>query len=403
MGESGAVSLFVFAGLVCAAIIFRSVLQKTQLPPLIGFILLGVFASALDRNLGIFNEQSGDVLSFLEEIGIAVILFRVGLESNIRGLLRQLRRASYIWIVNVGLAMAAGFLLSRYALGHDLVASLYVTVAFAATSVGVTVSVWRSEGKLDTPAGEVLVDVAELDDISSVILMAILFGIAPTLAGTAADSGDGLAIHRVLTEAGRLVLVLGLFLLGAGLFSRFFEKPITGFLRRIEPAPSFMITVMAMGLLIAAAAATAGLSLAIGAFFAGLIFSRDPKAVHTDARFEDIYELFAPFFFIGIGLSVDLGALLPALGTGLILTAGAGLSKLVGTGLPVRAFRPWNDAWAIGLSMMARAEVAMLVMQRGFRAGHVDAGVYGAMIVVVLITAAAAPALARPAVRRVSE
>lgn len=395
-----AFSLLIFAVFVLLAISLRATLKKTPIPPLVGFILLGVAASALNARVDFLSGGTETVLAFLEQLGIAVILFRVGLESNLRGLLAQLRRASFVWVLNVALAMLTGYLVARLALGLALPASLYIMVAFAATSVGITVAVWQQENKLETPVGELLVDVAELDDISSVIFMVVLFGLTPVLA----QAGTmGITVVELWQQTWPLLLALGAFLGGAVLFSIFLEKPVTSFFGRLESAPSFMITVLAIGLIIASLAGIAGFSLAIGSFFAGLIFSRDPRAVHTDARFEDIYELFAPFFFIGIGLSVEIEALLPALGMGLILGLAAMLSKIVGAGLPVRIFRPWPEVWAVGLSMTARAEITMLVLQRGHTENLVSAEVYGAMIVVVLLTASLAPILARPWVRRVAE
>ncbi|TQE96698.1 MAG: cation:proton antiporter [Spiribacter salinus] len=405
-----AASLLVFALFVLSAMSLRALLTKTTVPPLVGFLLLGVLASALDGRYEFLTGGTRTVMSFLEQLGVAVILFRVGLESNLRGLLAQLQRASYVWVVNVGIAMAGGYLVARYGLGWDLVASLYVMVAFAATSVGITVAVWQQEDKLRTEAGELLVDVAELDDISSVIFMVILFGLTPALTATAggsvgtAGAAGSAAVDLALLwqEAWPLLLSLAAFLAGAAVFSMFIEKPVTSFFRSMERAPSFMITVLALGLIIASLAGIVGFSLAIGAFFAGLIFSRDPQAVHVDARFEDLYELFAPFFFIGLGLAIEIEALVPALGAGLLLTLVAVVSKVVGAGLPVLGFRPWREALAVGLSMAARAEIAMLVMQRGQAEGLIPAEVYGAMIVVVILTASLAPLAARPLIRAVS-
>lgn len=93
---------------------------------------------------------------------------------------------------------------------------------------------------------------------------------------------------------------------------------------------------------------------------------------------------------------------MPALGAGLLLTLVAVVSKVVGAGLPVLGFRPWREALAVGLSMAARAEITMLVMQRGQAEGLIPAEVYGAMIVVVILTASLAPLAARPLIRAVS-
>ncbi|MBD3348939.1 MAG: hypothetical protein GF400_07065 [Candidatus Eisenbacteria bacterium] len=124
---------------------------------------------------------------------------------------------------------------------------------------------------------------------------------------------------------------------------------------------------------ITALAATAGLlgfSLAIGAFFAGLVFSRDPKAVRIEASFDVLYELFVPFFFVGLGVLVAPGSLGGALGVAAALLAAAVAGKLAGTAIPAAPLMKGAGAGAIALSMVPRAETAMVIMRYGHRLGE---------------------------------
>jgi Kef-type K+ transport system membrane component KefB len=278
------------------------------------------------------------------------------------------------------------------------VPSLFVAVAMTATSVGVGVAVWQEARALESKRGQLLLDVAELDDISGIVLMAVLFAVAPLLA---AGDAEGLARSIGSTVADVLVR-MGVFATGVALFARFGEEPLTRLVARLEPAPDRLITVVSVGLIVAAAAGALGFSLAIGAFFGGLAFSRDPRAVKLDAYFDPLYDFFTPFFFVSIGVRVHpehLGAALP-LGGVLFVVAAAG--KLIGAGGgSLLALRPRNAA-LLGMSMMPRAEIAMVVMQHGVLLGAwaVSEQLFSAMVLVSLATCLLAPLLIRPHLRR---
>jgi Kef-type K+ transport system membrane component KefB len=163
-----------------------------------------------------------------------------------------------------------------------------------------------------------------------------------------------------------------------------------------------MLTVAGIGFMIAALAEKLGFSIAIGAFFAGLIFSRDPEAVKMEASFMPIYDFFSPFFFIGIGLHMDPASMEAALGVGGVLTLAAIGAKLLADGLPVYLLEGGRAALLIGASMVPRAEITMVIMQHGRTMGAkvVPAHVFNAMIVVAAATCLAAPFGVRALLKR---
>jgi Kef-type K+ transport system membrane component KefB len=238
-----------------------------------------------------------------------------------------------------------------------------------------------------------------MDDISGISFMALLFTAIPIL-----RNGARATLLPVLTKE------LGLFLLklfGFGalcvLFSRFVERRVTGFLKKLEPAACCRIlVVIGFGFLISALAGLIGFSVAIGAFFAGLVFSRDPEAVRLDTPFTILYDLFTPFFFINIGLSIDPSTLTVAFGWGAVLLAVAAIGKIIGNGGPALIMTGWSGALLLAISMIPRAEIAMVIMQRGLALGDwaVPNQVFSAMIVASLATAIGAPMLLRLLLRR---
>jgi len=137
-----------------------------------------------------------------------------------------------------------------------------------------------------------------------------------------------------------------------------------------------------------AAAGLLGFSLAIGALFAGLVFSRDPVAAHVDGSFGSLYELLVPFFFVAIVLSIDPRALSAGLALGGPFLLAAILGKPIGTGLPAIATSGVSGAALIGVSMVPRTEIALIILQNGKNLGHwaMPPDVFAGMVIVTLIT-----------------
>jgi Kef-type K+ transport system membrane component KefB len=123
------------------------------------------------------------------------------------------------------------------------------------------------------------------------------------------------------------------------------------------------------GIVISAVAGLLDLSLAMGAFFAGIVFSRDPKAVKLDSSFGALVDFFVPFFFIGIGMNLEVAGFHSALGLGAVLFVIAVMGKVFGNGVLSLKITGWTSAALISLSMVPRAEIAMVVMQRGYQLG----------------------------------
>jgi Kef-type K+ transport system membrane component KefB len=376
--------------LLLLAIFIKSRLLRLGVPALLGFLLLGLGLRALEQSFAFLGEQGMELFALLSKIGVICLLFRIGLHADLKSLLKQIRSALMIWPCDVAVSGSVGFLFCYLILGAGAAASLFAAVAATATSVGVSISVWEDAGAMETENGELMLDVAELDDISAIVLMALLFGLAPVL-----QAGAAIPVGRVLGSFGFVAAKLVAYGGACFLFSRFVEKNYTAFFQRMEKGPEPMITIAATAFIIAALAALLGFSVAMGAFFAGLMFSRDPKAVRISTSFDAIYELFVPFFFIGIGLSVNLSVAIKALYAGLILSGAAVLGKALGIGIPTRMLRGTKDAGLIAVSMVPRAEIALIVIQKGHSLGMVPDHIYGGMVVVILFTCTIIPLLLR--------
>jgi Kef-type K+ transport system membrane component KefB len=392
MMESPFVNIILLFGITIVLVtVFKAVLRKTVIPALVGFIVIGFLLNIGNNQWNIFTEESRWIFQFLAKVGIITLLFKIGLESNIKGLLEQLRKASVIWISGILVTALLGYAAASYVFQIDLIPAVFIAVALTATSVGVPVGVWQEAKALKSKRGELLIDVAELDDISGIILMVLLFAITPVLQ----ETGNTNLLSRIGSEFVIILVKFSLFTFLCLLFSLYLEKRVTKTARKILSVTNSVLLSLGIGLLIAAGAAYLGFSVAIGAFFAGIAFSRDPEKVQLDKSFELLHELFSPFFFIGIGLTVVVTSILPALGLGTVLLTAAILGKIFGHGTPAYFTGGWQSFFLIGVSMVPRAEITMIIMDRGrdFGKWAVSSTTFAAMVLVSLTTCMLSPIL----------
>ena len=368
----------------------KRVCRALGLPTSVGFVVLGLAIGMLLRPLhGSGSPAFNGVFSTLAQLGVVALLFRVGLRSHTSALLEKLPDASLIWISNVVGSAAVGFLVARYGLQWSLETSLVVGTAFSATSIAVSMAVWDELGVAESDTGAMLLDVAELDDLSAAVLLAVLLGTLPALL-----NGDGGLWIKVGIASADVLMKLSLFIAGCYLFAHILEERFTAFNRRMSDAPaSLTISILGAGLAIAAVAEMLGFSAAIGALFAGLAFSRDPEAVRTDAGFTYLYEFLTPFFFIHIGMQTDLTVLVNAVDVGVLLFVAAALSKLVFTFAPAILWMQRRDALHLAVSMIPRAEIALVVIYecRAVDSNIVSAEVFAGMVLVSMGTSIVAP------------
>ncbi len=364
-------------------------LQKLRLPAAIGWLGIGIGLRAVDAHWHWPNDGPHEVFGFLSTLGVACLLFRVGLQCHLKSLMKQLGRAIVIWLGDFTVSGTIGFCTAYFALDLPLATSLIIAMALTATSVGVSVSAWQQRGKLDTPTGQLMLDVAELDDISGVIAMSALFAVLPLLAAGAHEHSASVLLQTMSWFLVKLIAFAGV----CYLFLHFLEERLTGLFKRMQPPGDPLLLIVAANLLIAALAEILGLSVAIGAFLAGVMFSRDPQHVRIEASFDTLYWFFTPFFFIGIGLSVDTSVIAPALVPGAVLSCAAIAGKVLGNGLPALKINGVPTAALLGFSMIPRAEIAMIIVQHGMQLGEwaMPASVFGAMVFVSLATCILSP------------
>jgi Kef-type K+ transport system membrane component KefB len=374
--------------IVIASGLIEAGFKRFRIPALVGYLLLGMSLSMIDTRWTVLSPPVRNGFSFLADIGVIALLFKVGLKSHPGALASKLPQAVKVWVGDISGSALLGFVACHYLLQLPLIPSLIIATALTATSVGVSVAAWQSRRALESDNGQLLLDVAELDDISAIALMALLFALVPIL-----HQGHTAMLSTLGITGAGFIAKFGLFLGLCYLFARYLEPRLTRFTTRLEPAPQRMLTVIGAGFIIAAFANWLGFSLAIGALFAGLVFSGDPEAVKTEKSFRDIYAFVTPFFFINIGLNVVPDYIVSGAGLGLVLLIAAVLGKFIGAGTPALLTSGVTGATLIGVSMIPRAEIAMIVVHQARQLGDwaMPEPIYAAMVFVSLTTCIAAP------------
>ena len=391
--ESYAFVLLIVGAVIIASLLVRTQFPRLQLPAMVGYILIGMALSVGGSAIGLLTPLLRENLEFLAQLGVVVLLFRVGLESDLDLLVQQLGKAALIWLPNMAVAGLFAFAVVYFWPGYGLVPALFMAVAASATSISASAAIWEEAGALKTPEGALLLDAAELDDITAVILMSLLFALLPLLAGASEDSPWPTAVAVVGVQLLKLAVLCAV----CYVFSRRFEQPLTAWFAKIDNHLGSLLFATGIALLVAALADILGFSLAIGALFAGLAFSRDPTEREIDRSFSELFVLFSPFFFVAIGLTIDITLTIDALDIGLVLLVAAVLGKFIGAALPAALLTSPREGTLIGISMVPRAEIFLIVMLHGVMLGDwaVPKDLYIAAVFVSVATCVFAPILVR--------
>ena len=327
--------------------------------------------------LGLVHES--EVLHALAELGVLILLFEVGLESDLGELLRAGVQAALVALVGVAIPFAVGFGV-MLGLGHPPLLAVFVGAILTATSVGVTARVLTDLGRLQDAAAKVVLGAAVVDDVLGLLILAVVTGIAETGTVTA-------------TSVSLLSIKAVLFLVVAILLGVRLAPPVVRWIGQMRGRGSLIVYPVVFAVALAAVADMIGLATIIGAFAAGLVLATSERREHIKDRVKPIADLLVPIFFVTVGMKVHPGLLNPfapnaQFGIAMLLAVVAIVSKLV-AGLAV--YQRGVRRWPVGVGMVPRGEVGLIFAGAGLAAGVIGQDLYSALVVVVMLTTFAAP------------
>lgn len=359
--------------------------KRLNQPQIVGQIIGGVLIGPSVLGL----VQQGEFISHLSEIGVIVLMFITGLETDLVELKRSAERSASIAVggVLVPFVMGAGliFLLKE---NFRMEEAVFLGVTLTATSMGVTVKLLAELKALQTPKGTSVLGAALIDDIAGVLILALAFGAFGKSSGS---------IWLLLIKIG-LFFVLSVF--AGEWISRMVNKNIE-WLKTLKS--NYLLPVsIALILLFAISANEFGMAAIIGAYMIGVILSTTKLKRRMTAEIEKFGTgFFIPIFFVNIGLSVDLAKVGLHFGIALAIALAGMLSKVIGSGIGAK-LSGFNavDSFQIGVSMMPRAEVALIVSNIALKAGFIGEDIFVGVILLVITSSITAPALYKAVEKR---
>ena len=347
--------------------------QRLGQPAVLGELVAGVL---LGGSVFGIVDPGNPVLAALAEIGVVVLLFETGLHTELRSLLSVGSEATTVALAGVILPFAMAYAAAlAFGLGH--VPALVAGAALCATSVGISARVLSDLGRLESPEGRVVLGAAVLDDIVGLVILAV---VADVVAGTAIS-----ALHIIRISAVAILFFAAAIVVGMRII-----PPAFGLIERIRTAGALGVLGLAFAFALAVLAKMVGSALIIGAFAAGLVLFGASQKQEIERSTTTIGHFFVPIFFATVGAAVDLRALANprSLGIGAALIVCGVIGKIAA------GYVPWwfrGRKLLVGAAMVPRGEVGLIFAQMGLSTGAIDAGVFGAIMLMVLVTTLITP------------
>ena len=348
--------------------------HKLSVPSIVGFLLTGLIAGP--HGLGLI--QADREVEILAEIGVILLLFAIGIEFSLKNLLRIKQAVLMGGSLQVGLTLLAAFGLARH-FGQATNASLFIGCLAAVSSTAIVMKLLQERDETRTPHGGIVLAILIFQDIAIVPMMLI----TPILAGEAGDISRALIL---LLAKG--VVMIGVVFVGA----RYVVPLILSQVLRTRSREVFRLSVLAICLAVVWLTSRFGVSLALGAFLAGLIVSESEPSHDALGHISPFRDVFTSFFFVSVGMLLDFQVLFqkPLLIAG--LTIGVLVAKsIIAGGVTSMLGYPLRTAILAGLTLSQVGEFAFILSKSGIEHGLLSDANYKLFLAVSVVTMAATP------------
>lgn len=360
---------------------FSLVSKKFNMPPVVGALIAGIILGPVVLNI---VDPSDSILN-LAEVGVVVLMFQAGLETDIDELKKSGIPAFVIALCGVLVPLVMGAALSLI-YGRNMLESIFIGVILTATSVSITVEALQDMGHLKGRVGTAILGAAIIDDILGIVLLSIM---------TSLGGASGFHIQGILMVLLKMAAFFVISIIGGFGIKKFFEWLSTYKNPEIERhrrrVPVFAL---AFCLALAFFAELFGIADITGAYLAGIILCRLPERFYIYNKIEVLsYMMITPIFFASIGLNVDIHGMTQTLIVfTVILCVIAVVSKIAGCGLGALICKYGKrESLQIGAGMVCRGEVALIVAQKGISVGLLSEVFFAPVVIMVVITTLLSP------------
>jgi Kef-type K+ transport system membrane component KefB len=349
-------------------------------------VLQWIYHLAPDVATNIFESES-EVISVLAELGVIILLFEIGLESDLRQLKAVGVQAVVVACVGVSVPFAAGTVGLMTIFQVAAIPAIFAGAALTATSIGITSKVLSELGQLKSTEGQIIVGAAVIDDILGIIVLAVVASLAKT---GSIDVGN--VVYLIISATA--------FLIGSVLLAGIFNKGFVLIVDNLKTRGNIVIPAFILAFFMAFIGNAIHLEAILGAFAAGLVLDETDARNELDGLIKPVADLLVPIFFVMVGAQADLGVLNPtdpANWNGLLIASFLMLIAIVGklvTGWVVFG-KPGINRLAVGIGMIPRGEVGLVFAGIGTASGVIDKSLAAAIILMVILTTFLAPPLLR--------
>jgi Na+:H+ antiporter len=367
--------LGVLAAILLAAKLFGELAERIGQPAVLGEMLAGVLLGP--SLLGLVDPAS-EMLHLFAEVGVVVLLFTIGLETDLKRLLQVGGTSSVVALTGVALPFAGGFFVSLL-LGLTHPQAIVMGAALTATSVGITARVLGDLGRLNHQDGQVILGAAVIDDVIGLIILAVV-----------SDAVAGASI-TFASIARQTALAFGFLIVAIAVGGRLAD-PILRTAQRSTRIDMIAAIALASAFLLALAADTVGSAPIIGAFAAGLIIAPTPYVSRVEVHVRALGSFFVPIFFVSVGAALDVRSLIQPN----TLFVGGLLLVVAIVGKVAAGYSPWwyrGNKLLVGVGMVPRGEVGLIFAQLGLTLAVLDDALFTALTLVIFVTTFLAPPL----------
>ncbi|MDX2229935.1 MAG: cation:proton antiporter [Leptolyngbyaceae cyanobacterium bins.349] len=349
--------------------------------------LLNLTSTADEQSLNAIFDVASEVISVLAEMGVVILLFEIGLESDLKELLKVGPQATVVAVVGVTVPFALGTVGLVTLFGVPLVPAIFAGAALTATSIGITAKVLAEIQQLTSREGQIIIGAAVLDDVLGIIVLAVVASLARE--GT-------VEISNVIY----LIVSATVFLIGSIWLGRLLNPVFVAIVNGLKTRGQLLVSALIFAFTLSYIADVIQLEAILGAFAAGLILAETEKRRELEEQVIPIADMLVPIFFICVGARTDVSVLnpfVPENREGLITAGFLILVAIIGkvvTGFVVFG-QPGINRLAIGVGMVPRGEVGLVFSAVGSASGVLSDSLNAAIIVMVILTTFLAPPLLR--------